>query len=138
MIVAIRLGINGFGRIGRNFFRAVDDSASQAHDIEIVAINDLTDTRTLAHLLWLRLRPRTPWPGECLSMARTFVVGEHRIKVWSNGGGPAELRLGGSRRGRRHRVHRSVHCGRTGQGSPARRGEEGSGVGRRRVRTSPW
>ena len=47
-IVTIRVGINGFGRIGRNFFRAV---AGQGADIEIVAVNDLTDTATLAHLL---------------------------------------------------------------------------------------
>ena len=44
----VRVGINGFGRIGRNFFRAV--LASQG-DIEIVGINDLTDNATLAHLL---------------------------------------------------------------------------------------
>jgi len=43
-----RVGINGFGRIGRNFYRAV---AAQGADIEIVAVNDLTDNRTLAHLL---------------------------------------------------------------------------------------
>jgi glyceraldehyde 3-phosphate dehydrogenase len=44
----VRVGVNGFGRIGRNFWRAVD---SLDHDIEIVAVNDLTDTKTLAHLL---------------------------------------------------------------------------------------
>ena len=43
-----RVGINGFGRIGRNFFRAV--LASHA-DVEVVAVNDLTDNSTLAHLL---------------------------------------------------------------------------------------
>ena len=43
-----RVGINGFGRIGRNFFRA---ALEQGADIEIVAVNDLTDTKTLAHLL---------------------------------------------------------------------------------------
>ncbi|MEV4612003.1 type I glyceraldehyde-3-phosphate dehydrogenase [Kitasatospora sp. NPDC049258] len=46
--MTIRVGINGFGRIGRNFFRAV---RAQAADIEIVGVNDLTDTKTLAHLL---------------------------------------------------------------------------------------
>ncbi|MFN4318911.1 MAG: type I glyceraldehyde-3-phosphate dehydrogenase [Aquificaceae bacterium] len=45
--MGIRVGINGFGRIGRSFFRA----CYGYEDIEIVAINDLTDTRTLAHLL---------------------------------------------------------------------------------------
>jgi glyceraldehyde 3-phosphate dehydrogenase len=46
--VTIRVGINGFGRIGRNFFRAVLASGA---DIEIVGVNDLTDNATLAHLL---------------------------------------------------------------------------------------
>ncbi|MFF5259457.1 type I glyceraldehyde-3-phosphate dehydrogenase [Actinomadura viridis] len=46
--MTIRVGINGFGRIGRNFFRAVQASGA---DIEIVAVNDLTDNATLAHLL---------------------------------------------------------------------------------------
>jgi glyceraldehyde 3-phosphate dehydrogenase len=46
--VTVRVGINGFGRIGRNFFRAVRASGA---DIEIVGVNDLTDPATLAHLL---------------------------------------------------------------------------------------
>ncbi|NYI07205.1 type I glyceraldehyde-3-phosphate dehydrogenase [Allostreptomyces psammosilenae] len=46
--MTIRVGINGFGRIGRNFFRAV---LAQNADIEIVGVNDLTDNETLAHLL---------------------------------------------------------------------------------------
>ena len=46
--MAIQVGINGFGRIGRNFFRALLASGA---DVEIVGINDLTDTKTLAHLL---------------------------------------------------------------------------------------
>ena len=46
--MTVRVGINGFGRIGRNFFRAV---AASGADIEIVAANDLADNRALAHLL---------------------------------------------------------------------------------------
>jgi glyceraldehyde 3-phosphate dehydrogenase len=46
--VTVRVGINGFGRIGRNFFRAVQASGA---DIEIVAANDLMDNTTIAHLL---------------------------------------------------------------------------------------
>jgi glyceraldehyde 3-phosphate dehydrogenase len=46
--VTIRVGINGFGRIGRNFYRAV---AASGADVEIVGVNDLTDKATLAHLL---------------------------------------------------------------------------------------
>jgi glyceraldehyde 3-phosphate dehydrogenase len=46
--MTVRVGINGFGRIGRNFFRALQASGA---DIEVVAVNDLTDNKTLAHLL---------------------------------------------------------------------------------------
>jgi len=46
--VTIKVGINGFGRIGRNFYRAIVASGA---DIEIVGVNDLTDNKTLAHLL---------------------------------------------------------------------------------------
>ena len=46
--MTVRVGINGFGRIGRNFFRAVRASGA---DIEIVGVNDLTDNTSLAHLL---------------------------------------------------------------------------------------
>jgi glyceraldehyde 3-phosphate dehydrogenase len=49
--VTVRVGINGFGRIGRNFWRAVEAGAGAAAGIEIVAANDLTDAATLAHLL---------------------------------------------------------------------------------------
>src|ERR1700748_2333687 len=44
----IRVGINGFGRIGRNFFRAYLDRGG---DFELVAANDIGDTKTMAHLL---------------------------------------------------------------------------------------
>ena len=46
--MTVRVGINGFGRIGRNFFRAVKASGA---DVEVVAVNDLGDDETLAHLL---------------------------------------------------------------------------------------
>jgi glyceraldehyde 3-phosphate dehydrogenase len=46
--VSVKIGINGFGRIGRNYLRAV---LAQGSDIEIVAVNDLTEAKTLAHLL---------------------------------------------------------------------------------------
>lgn len=46
--MTVRVGINGFGRIGRNFFRAV---AARNADIEIVAVNDLGSLKTMAHLL---------------------------------------------------------------------------------------
>src|SRR5205085_10158785 len=46
--MTVRIGINGFGRIGRNVLRA---ARKQGADLEIVAVNDITDTKTLAHLL---------------------------------------------------------------------------------------
>jgi glyceraldehyde 3-phosphate dehydrogenase len=44
--MTVRVGINGFGRIGRNYFRA-----AKGKDVEVVAVNDLTDNKTLSHLL---------------------------------------------------------------------------------------
>jgi glyceraldehyde 3-phosphate dehydrogenase len=50
--MTVRVGVNGFGRIGRNFWRAVDaQRRAGTSDIEIVAVNDITDPATLAHLL---------------------------------------------------------------------------------------
>jgi len=46
--LAVKIGINGFGRIGRNFFRA---ALAKGSDLDIVAVNDLTDNKSLAHLL---------------------------------------------------------------------------------------
>ena len=46
--MSVRVGINGFGRIGRNVFRAMRD---RAEGVEVVAVNDITDAATLAHLL---------------------------------------------------------------------------------------
>ena len=46
--MALRVGINGFGRIGRNFFRA---QAARGADLDVVALNDLGDAKTMAHLL---------------------------------------------------------------------------------------
>src|SRR5919197_4187528 len=46
--MTIKIGINGFGRIGRNFFRA---AKTQGKDWDFVAVNDITDAKTLAHLL---------------------------------------------------------------------------------------
>jgi glyceraldehyde 3-phosphate dehydrogenase (phosphorylating) len=46
--MTVKIGVNGFGRIGRNFFRA---AKQQGADLDFVAVNDITDARTLAHLL---------------------------------------------------------------------------------------
>ncbi|MET7951369.1 type I glyceraldehyde-3-phosphate dehydrogenase [Micromonospora sp. NPDC005324] len=74
-----RVGINGFGRIGRNFFRAV--LASDA-DIEIVAVNDLTDNATLAHLLkYDSILGRLPY--EVKATADEITVGGKTIKAYA-------------------------------------------------------
>jgi glyceraldehyde 3-phosphate dehydrogenase len=50
--VTVRIGINGFGRIGRNVFRALEKQRAEGKaDIEVLAVNDITDNKTLAHLL---------------------------------------------------------------------------------------
>jgi glyceraldehyde 3-phosphate dehydrogenase (phosphorylating) len=58
--MAVRVGINGFGRIGRNFFRAQQELGA---DLEIVAVNDLGDANTMAHLLRYDSN-LGPFPGE--------------------------------------------------------------------------
>ena len=73
--MAIRVGINGFGRIGRLVFRAAQGKA-----IEIVGINDLTDAATLAHLLkWGSIHGR--FPGEVEAGDAAIVVDGHSIPV---------------------------------------------------------
>ena len=73
--MAIRVGINGFGRIGRLVLRA-----SQAKEVEIVGINDLTDASTLAHLLkWDSIHGR--FPGEVEAADGAIVVDGTRIPV---------------------------------------------------------
>lgn len=74
--MAIRVGINGFGRIGRNVFRA----AAGREDIEIVAVNDLTDAKTLAHLLqYDSVHGR--FPGTVTATDDALVVDGKEIKV---------------------------------------------------------
>ncbi|GAA1791526.1 type I glyceraldehyde-3-phosphate dehydrogenase [Luedemannella flava] len=75
--MTIRVGINGFGRIGRNFFRA---ALAQGADIEIVAVNDLTDNTTLAHLLkYDSILGRLD--GEVKATADDITVGGHTFKA---------------------------------------------------------
>ncbi len=73
--MTVRVGINGFGRIGRNFFRAVQASGA---DIEIVAVNDLTDNATLATLLkYDSILGR--FPGEVTSDESAIYVGGRKV-----------------------------------------------------------
>jgi glyceraldehyde 3-phosphate dehydrogenase (phosphorylating) len=78
--MAIRVGINGFGRIGRNVVRAA--KAMNAGEIDFVAVNDLTDTKTLGHLLkYDSVHGR--FPGEISARADSLVVDGDQMKVLS-------------------------------------------------------
>jgi glyceraldehyde 3-phosphate dehydrogenase len=94
--VTVRVGVNGFGRIGRNFFRALDaqKALGKNTDIEIIAVNDLTDNATLAHLLKFdSILGRLPYDVS-LEGADTIVVGDTKIKALEVKAGPSELPWG--------------------------------------------
>ncbi len=93
--MTIRVGVNGFGRIGRNLFRAVDaQKALGTTDIEIVAVNDLTDNATLAHLLkYDSILGRLPYDVS-LEGDDTIVVGDRKMKAMSLREGPSALPWG--------------------------------------------
>ncbi|HWL97086.1 MAG TPA: type I glyceraldehyde-3-phosphate dehydrogenase [Nocardioidaceae bacterium] len=77
--MTVRVGINGFGRIGRNFFRAAHASGA---DIEIVAVNDLTDNASLAHLLkYDSILGRLD--VDVSSSADEITVGNHTFKAFA-------------------------------------------------------
>ena len=78
--MAIRVGINGFGRIGRNVVRAA--KAMNTTELDFVAVNDLTDTKTLAHLLkYDSVHGR--FPGDVSARADSLVVDGDSMKVLS-------------------------------------------------------
>ena len=94
--MTIRVGVNGFGRIGRNFYRALatQQAEGKAKDIEIVAVNGLTDNATLAHLLKFdtilgRLPEEVTLEGE-----DTIVIGKTKIKAFEVKEGPAAIPWG--------------------------------------------
>ena len=94
--MTVRVGVNGFGRIGRNFFRALDAQKALGNnvDIEIIAVNDLTDNATLAHLLKFdSILGRLPYDVS-LEGDDTIVVGDTKIKALEVKAGPAELPWG--------------------------------------------
>src|SRR5215211_5907057 len=76
--MAIRVGINGFGRIGRQVLRAAKEQG--VADLDFVAVNDLTDTRTLAHLFKYDSIHRT-YPGEVESGPDCITVDGDEIKI---------------------------------------------------------
>lgn len=74
--MSIKVGINGFGRIGRLVFKA----AFQDKDIEFVAINDLTDAKTLAHLLKYD-STHGKFPSDVYADGDYLIVGHRKMKV---------------------------------------------------------
>jgi glyceraldehyde 3-phosphate dehydrogenase len=87
--VTVRVGINGFGRIGRNFFRAV---AASGADIEIVAANDLGDLATMAHLLkYDSILGR--YPAEVSVVDGGISIGDKTLKIFAEKD-PANLKWG--------------------------------------------
>jgi glyceraldehyde 3-phosphate dehydrogenase len=85
----VRVGINGFGRIGRNFFRAAKASGA---DIDFVAVNDLTDAKTLAHLLKYD-SILGPFPGTVEVDGNDLIIDGHKLIVLAERD-PADLKWG--------------------------------------------
>ncbi|WP_193043012.1 type I glyceraldehyde-3-phosphate dehydrogenase [Mycolicibacterium baixiangningiae] len=93
--MTIRVGVNGFGRIGRNFFRALAAQKLEGKntDVEIVAVNDLTDNATLAHLLKFdSILGRLPY--DVSVDGDEIIVGGNKLKGLSIKEGPAALPWG--------------------------------------------
>ena len=82
-----RIGINGFGRIGRQSLKAILER--HGRDLEVIAVNDLTDTKTNAHLLKYD-STYGRFPGEVEATADTLIVNGHIVKVLSQRD-PAQL-----------------------------------------------
>jgi glyceraldehyde 3-phosphate dehydrogenase len=93
--VTVRVGVNGFGRIGRNFYRALLAQQEQGPtDVEVVAVNDITDNATLAHLLKFdSILGRLP-QDVSLEGDDTIVVGDTKIKSLEVREGPAAMPWG--------------------------------------------
>ena len=130
--MAIKVGINGFGRIGRNIMRA----AMGSKDIDFVAVNDITDTKTLAHLLKY---DSILGNLDADDRGRRRVDQRQRRQVpGAVAEGPRAAAVEGPRRRRRLRGHGQVHQARRRR-QAHRRGREaghhhgaGEGAGRRR------
>ena len=94
--MTVRIGINGFGRIGRNFYRALEaqKALGNSTDLEVVAVNDLTDNAALAHLLKFdsimgRLPQDVNVDGDDM-----IVVGSNKVKALEVKDGPAAIPWG--------------------------------------------
>ena len=117
--MAIKVGINGFGRIGRNVLR----TSLNDPNLEFVAVNDLTDPKTLAHLLKYDSILGN-LPNKITAGADRITVDNKTIKVFKEKrSGRAALGIGG--RSGCDRIDRPFHRRQRRQETPARIGEEG-------------
>ena len=114
--MAVKVGINGFGRIGRNILRA---ARQQDADIEFVAVNDITTPATLAHLLKYDTI-LGHFPGTVSVDGETIVVDGKPIKVLAERD-PGNLPWREPGRRHRRRVDGQVHRRHQGQGPHRRR-----------------
>ena len=122
--MAVRVGINGFGRIGRNVFRAAYERGA---DIEWVAANDIVDPKTIAHLLKYD-STYGPFPGHVEATdtgLRRRRQGDARVRRAR----PGRAAVGRARRRGRDRVHGSVHRPRERLQAPRRGRQEGRDLG---------
>jgi len=87
--MAVRVGINGFGRIGRITYRAIQERFPNG-EIEVVALNDLTDAKTNAHLLKYDSN-YGPYKGDVLAEDKDIVVNGKKITVFAEKN-PADIR----------------------------------------------
>ena len=128
--MAVRVGINGFGRIGRNVFRAAKARGEDAgEEIEWVAVNDLTDARTLAHLLKYD-SILGPYPGAV--EARGGEAGARGRRQRAEGARrarPGGAAVGRAGRGRGDRVDRPLHRPRQRRQAPRAGRQEGDHLG---------
>ena len=125
--MTVRVGINGFGRIGRNILRAIAEAGR--HDIEVVGINDLGPVETNAHLLrYDSVHGR--FPGKVTVKGDTISVGNGAIKVTAERD-PCQAAVEGPRRRHRARVHRPLHRQGQGLGASDRRRQARADLGAR-------
>ena len=131
--MAIKVGINGFGRIGRLVFQALCDQGLLGKEIDVVAVVDIvTDADNFAYQMKydsvhgpLQAPVATEEERARRSRNDVLVVNGDEDQVRHGDEGPAPAAVEGARRRLRHRVHRPVHRRREGQGPPRRRREEG-------------
>ena len=107
--MAVRVGINGFGRIGRITYRAIQERYPNG-EIEVVALNDLTDAKTNAHLLKYDSN-YGPFKGGDVVQAedKNIVVNGKKLTVVFAEKNPGDIPWDSRRRGRGHRKHRLLY-----------------------------